>query len=107
MKSYNILRIIFLLLTNGKARIKALSEDLEVSPRTVKRYIAMIAGLGMPIEVIPGRNGGICFSREEFNEQFGVGTKELDSFLDMIYANQSLNFLFQGRYLDFLNFSAS
>lgn len=104
MKSYNILRTIFLLLTNGSTTIKALAEDLEVSTRTVKRYIGTIEGLGMPIETVPGRNGGICFKREEFHEQFGVGAKELDHFLDAIYSNQSLDVLFQGRYLDFSQF---
>lgn len=104
MKSYNILSIIFLLLTDGDTTIKTLSEKLEVSTRTVKRYIATIIGLGIPIETIPGRNGGIHFDRDEFNKQFGIGTRELDSFLDAICANQPLNFLFQGRYVDFSEF---
>ena len=104
MKSYNILSIIFLLLTDGDTTVKALSEDLEVSTRTVKRYIATITGLGIPIEAIPGRNGGIHLNREEFDKCFGVGRKELDSFLDAICADQPLNALFQGRYLDFSEF---
>ncbi len=104
MKSYNVLRTIFLLLTNGSTTIHTLAKDLEVSSRTVKRYIATIEGLGMPLEAIPGRNGGIRFNREAFHEQFGVGAKELDRFLDAIYTNQSLDFLFQGRYLDFSEF---
>lgn len=104
MKAYNILNIIFLLLTDGNTTVKSLSEKLEVSTRTVKRYIASIMSLGMPIEALPGRNGGIHFDREEFTKRFGVGAKELDSFLDAICANQPLNFLFQGRYVDFSEF---
>lgn len=33
-----------------------------------------------------------------------LGTRELDGFLDAICANQPLNFLFQGRYVDFSEF---
>ena len=104
MKSYNILSIIFLLLSDGDTTVKTLSEKLEVSTRTVKRYIATIISLGIPIETIPGRNGGIHFDREEFNRQFGAGTRELDGLLDAICVNQPLNFLFQGRYVDFSEF---
>lgn len=104
MKSYNILSTIFLLLTDGDTTVKALSEKLEVSTRTVKRYIATIMSLGMPIETIPGRNGGIHFNREEFSRQFGVGPRELDGLLDAICANQPLDFLFQGNYVDFSEF---
>lgn len=101
MKSYNILKVIFLLLINEKMTIKTLAEELEVSQRTVKRYIAEIMCLDFPINAIPGKNGGVYFDKKEFYKNYGVTVREIDYIIDSFYASKSLVFLFKGDYIDF------
>lgn len=101
MKSYNILKVIFLLLINEKMTIKTLAEELEVSQRTVKRYIADIVCLDLPINAIQGKNGGVYFDKDEFYKKFEVTAREIDYIIDAFYANKSLEFLFKGEYIDF------
>lgn len=101
MKSYNILKIIFLLLVNEKTTVKALSEELEVSTRTVKRYISDIICLDLPIYTVSGKNGGVYFNKEEFYQKNNITNREIDYIIDALHANNSLDFLFKGDYLDF------
>lgn len=101
MKSYNILRIIFLLLLNEKISIKMLAEELEVSTRTVKRYLATISALDLPLETISGKNGGIVFDKEAFYKKYDVTRKDIEYIIDAFYANNSLSILFEGGYPNF------
>lgn len=101
MKSYNILKVIFLLPINEKMTIKTLAQELEVSQRTVKRYIADIMCLDLPINAIQGKNGGMYFDKDEFYKKFEVTAKEIDYIIDTFYTNKSLEFLFKSNYIDF------
>ena len=101
MKAYNILRVIFTLLVNEKTTVKRLSEELEVSTRTIKRYIQDIICLDLPIETTPGKNGGVFFNKKEFYEKNQVTNKELDFIIDTLYANSTLDSIFKGDSVDF------
>ena len=101
MKSYNVLRIIFILLTKGKTTVNALAEELEVSTRTVKRYIGVIEGLDLPIVVISGRNGGVSFDNAEFSRRFDMSEKDIEAVIDAFSPNNTLVNLLRGEYLDF------
>lgn len=101
MKSYNILKTIFILLVKGKTTISSLAEELEVSTRTVKRYLEDIMCLNMPIYAQAGRNGGVYFDKEEFYNTYSVTSKELDLMIDAFQANKSLEFLFANGHIDF------
>ena len=69
MKSYNILKTIFILLIKEKTTVAYLAEELEVSQRTVKRYLDDILCLNMPIYTQPGRNGGVYFDKMEISKE--------------------------------------
>lgn len=101
MKSYNILKTIFILLVKEKTTVAYLAEKLEVSPRTVKRYLADIMCLNMPIYAQQGRKGGIYFDKDEFFNTYGMTSRELDLMIDAFHANSSLEFLFTDGHIDF------
>lgn len=101
MKSYNILKTIFILLIKEKTTVAHLAEELEVSQRTVKRYLDDILCLNMPIYTQLGRNGGVYFDKDEFFNTYGVTSKELDLMIDAFHANSSIESLFGGGHIDF------
>jgi Predicted transcriptional regulator len=52
--------MLYLLLDNDKLSAQVLSERLEVSVRTVFRYVDSLSEAGFPVYVLKGRNGGIA-----------------------------------------------
>lgn len=56
--STRLLSILDLLRTHGQMSATALAALLEVDTRTVRRYMVMLADLGMPVETLHGRYGG-------------------------------------------------
>ena len=61
MKFSILLDILFDLLSKRKITAAYLAEKYEVSPRTVYRYVELLA-TKLPLSVKRGRNGGICLS---------------------------------------------
>lgn len=61
MKFSILLDILFDLLSKRKVTAAYLAEKYEVSPRTVYRYVELLASK-LPLSVKRGRNGGICLS---------------------------------------------
>ena len=53
-----LLTILELLQTHPSLSGEALARRLEVEPRSVRRYIAMLQDMGMPIEAVRGPGGG-------------------------------------------------
>ncbi len=51
--------IVFRLLNGNRITAKQISEDYEVSVRTVYRYIDQISASGIPLVSFSGKNGGI------------------------------------------------
>ena len=53
-----VLTVLELLQSRGTIGSRELAERLEVSPRSVRRYVTMLQDLGIPVESRPGRHGG-------------------------------------------------
>lgn len=77
MKFQIMLKILFRLLKARKASAAQMARDFGVSERSIYRYAEELSISGVPIDIIRGRNGGIClpdtfrlpanfFTREEF-----------------------------------------
>lgn len=60
IKTEKLLKMLYLLLENEKLSAQVLAEKLEVSARTVFRYVDSLSEAGFPIYVLKGRNGGIA-----------------------------------------------
>ncbi|MCF6160935.1 MAG: YafY family transcriptional regulator [Furfurilactobacillus sp.] len=59
MKSNRLFQMIYLLLNHEKISAPALADQLDVSVRTVYRYVDDLSSAGVPVYVLQGRNGGI------------------------------------------------
>ena len=62
MPQSTIFSILMILLAKRKVSRDYLAERFSVSKRTVSRYLSTLADAGIPIESIPGVNGGVCIA---------------------------------------------
>ena len=60
MKLQAMLRILFRMLQRRKMSARALAAETGVSERSVYRYVEELIVAGVPLDIIRGRNGGIC-----------------------------------------------
>jgi predicted DNA-binding transcriptional regulator YafY len=58
MKADRLLSALLLLQIHGRLTGRELAERLEVSPRTVHRYMEELSSAGVPVYALRGRNGG-------------------------------------------------
>ncbi len=63
-KMVNMLSILWLLKTRKQLTAKELAEELEISIRTVYRYIDALCASGVPIIADAGHNGGYSLLNE-------------------------------------------
>lgn len=59
MNIINIINVILYLLNHGKTSAKKLADKLNLSTRTIYRYISKISCCNIPITTYTGKNGGI------------------------------------------------
>ncbi len=75
MKFSILLEMVFDLLSKRKVTAAYFAEKFELSIRTVYRYIDDLSLAGVPIQVLRGREGGICIS-DSYKLPKGFMTKE-------------------------------
>ncbi len=59
MESSVAIGIVFKLMRNNRVKARELSEDFEISIRTVYRYVDILSASGVPIICFSGKNGGM------------------------------------------------
>ncbi|RRK09747.1 YafY family transcriptional regulator [Lactiplantibacillus garii] len=64
MKAEKLLKMIYLLLENQQLAAPVLAERLDVSVRTIYRYVDTLSTAGFPVYATKGRNGGIALLPE-------------------------------------------
>lgn len=64
LKSEKLVNMIYILLDNDRMSAEKLSKRLDVSVRTIYRYVDTLSASGIPIYVSKGRNGGISLLPE-------------------------------------------
>lgn len=64
MKAEKLLKMIYLLLEHRQLTAPALADRLEVSVRTIYRYVDTLSTAGFPVYATKGRNGGIALLPE-------------------------------------------
>ncbi len=75
MKFSILLEMVFDLLSKRKVTAAYFAEKFEISIRTVYRYVDDLSLAGVPIQVLRGRDGGICIS-DSYKLPKGFMTKE-------------------------------
>ncbi len=86
MKMERALGIIMLLLNKKRLNTKELAEHYEVSTRTIKRDMELLAGVGVPIVSFQGQGGGYELL-EEYTLDKSFFTKDETSFLRNLMGN--------------------
>ncbi|HAT55396.1 MAG TPA: YafY family transcriptional regulator [Lactobacillus sp.] len=81
MKSNRLFQMIYLLMNHKQISAPALAEQLDVSVRTVYRYVDDLSSAGVPIYVLQGRNGGIALLPEYKINNTIVNKKEQTTIL--------------------------
>lgn len=64
MDSSVAIGIVFKLMRGRRVKAKELSEDYEVSVRTIYRYVDYLSASGVPITSYIGKNGGIEIDKD-------------------------------------------
>lgn len=59
MESSVAIGIVFKLMRHNRVKARELSEDFEISVRTVYRYVDVLSACGVPIISFSGKNGGM------------------------------------------------
>ncbi len=92
MKIQAILHILFLLLRKRKISAAYLAAECEVSERSIYRYVEELIVSGVPIDIIRGRNGGICLPDtyrlpENFftKEEYAAAYNALSAFYEQLH----------------------
>src|SRR5215471_12489790 len=79
MRADRLLAIVMLLQTRGKMTARALSQELEVSQRTILRDIDTLSTAGVPLYADGGHGGGIALDENYRTTLTGLKESEVRS----------------------------
>lgn len=91
MKSEKLLRMLYLLLENNKLSAQILADKLDVSVRTIFRYVDSLTEAGFPVYVLKGRNGGIAILPEFKVDHALVNKAEQVDILSSLQSLRTMN----------------
>ena len=82
------------LMRHEKVTAKALAEKLELSTRTIYRYVDSLSANGVPVSTSTGRNGGIFLTQKyELNSVYFTN-QDLDLLMDLLCRSTDQNAVF-------------
>lgn len=90
----NALRMLILLKSRGKMKIKDIAEELEVSKREVRRYKDDLEMAHIHIESIPGKYGGYVYKDKDYLLYDNLTKEEFSIILTSIYQLQQTNAIY-------------
>jgi predicted DNA-binding transcriptional regulator YafY len=81
MRAARLVKIILILQNRGRRTCKALSDELEVSRRTILRDLDALSAAGVPVIAEGGHGGGVCLDESYRAGLTGLGEGELRALL--------------------------
>lgn len=90
-KQERINKLIGLLRSNDFWTIQLLSEELDVTTRTIQRDITALRGQGLPIETDQGRGGGVQLVKKWGIEKINLSNQEVMDLLLSLAITQSMS----------------
>ncbi len=90
MNINNVFGILLYLLNHKKANAQILAEKLEISTRTVYRYLDTLSLWGVPVVCLTGRNGGIYIEKNFCLKNIFFTQEEFETLLTLTKNNKIL-----------------
>ncbi|QIK57980.1 HTH domain-containing protein [Erysipelothrix sp. HDW6A] len=90
MKQERLFRLIQYIYLNGKTSAQTLSDELEVSPRTIYRDVDSLILSNVPILSTKGKNGGISLDSNYVIDRNYLNDSEQGSLLDLLYGFKTI-----------------
>lgn len=85
-KLYRLLKLMAMLKLAGGKTIKSLAELLEVSTRTVYRYLELLESVGIPVDSKPGSDRWFMVTPDDDNHGAGFSLEETTLLRDLVMA---------------------
>ncbi len=98
-----MLGVLLDLMTNKKITARQIAEKMELSTRTIYRYVDILSANGVPVSTATGRNGGIFLTHKYELSSVYFTQKELDLMIDLLCRSTDENAVFAMQKLYLIN----
>jgi len=78
MKDFMIFKVLLILVKTKRTNAQTIAKELEISQRSVYRYLDYLTLLGVPLVTYPGRSGGIELIGSFYIDSLFLTKKERD-----------------------------